>query len=524
MRKLCNNMSKNCNKELGDYQTPSEFALRVCQYLKFEQNIRPNYIIEPTFGKGAFIEASLETFPNLEGVYGVELNKDYYASTTSNKNIAMLNNTYLYNDNIFSHKINDSFKAQIQNSDLLIVGNPPWVNNSTLGGFESENLPQKSNFKQSKGLEAIMGSSNFDISEYIFMHILSMFRLYRGSVAMLLKSSVARRIIQDYDKYVNMPSLSHIKILDFNGKSVFNINCKASLFVARFGYEDDRHRADVYDFDTLKLNSQLGWIDKKFTYNLKKYKLSKIIEGHSQLTWRQGVKHDCSKIAVLNPTDRSNIYRNGLGDDVVIENKFVYDLLKSSDLKTFEIKSARKKVILTQKRVGEDTSKLKELSPLLWNYLTKHFYYFEKRRSKIYEGSPSFSIFGIGDYSFKSYKVAISGFYKKPRFSLIHPIKGKPAMLDDTCYFIGFDNYKHALITTALLNSGLVRDFLSSQAFSGSKRPYTKRLLMRVDILRVAEELAYVGVAEMLKNYNISLLITEYDFIEYLTLLKASAI
>lgn len=45
-------------------------------------------------------------------------------------------------------------------------------------------------------------------------------------------------------------------------------------------------------------------------------------------------------------------------------------------------------------------------------------------------------MFGIGDYSFAPYKVALSGFYKKPLFCLLYA--SKPVMTDDTAYFWHF--------------------------------------------------------------------------------------
>ncbi len=513
MKKICNN---KCIKEFGDYQTPYHFALKVCLYLRNDLKYNPDYVVEPTFGKGSFIEASLNIFPELNGIYGVELQKEYYLQFNLNKNVSNTKNIYLYNDNIFTHKLDNKFKSNIRNNKILIIGNPPWVNNSTLGELSSNNLPQKSNFKHNKGLEAITGTSNFDISEYIVMHILKMFYKYQGYIAMLLKSSVARKIVYDYEKYQNLPLLSDIKILDFDGKSVFNINCKTSLFVAKFGYEQNIQNAGVYNFDTLKLQNNLGWVNGKFTYNIKKYEVSKTIDGISPLIWRQGVKHDCTKIVVIDPIKSSKLYRNGFKEEVLIENDFVYDLIKSSDLKNFETKSARKKIIITQRKINEDTTKLRKLSPLLWDYLIKNRNHFDRRKSKIYKNSPLFSIFGIGDYSFKTYKVAISGFYKKPHFSLVHPIQNKPVMLDDTCYFIGFDDYKNALITTALFNSKPVLDFLYSQAFLDSKRPYTKKLLMRIDITKLAKKMSYNNLLDIFSYNNINYTITENDFKKYI--------
>lgn len=80
------------------------------------------------------------------------------------------------------------------------------------------------------------------------------------------------------------------------------------------------------------------------------------------------------------------------------------------------------------------------------------------------------------------YKVAISGLYKQTKFALVLPYENKPQMLDDTCYFIGFDNYISALISMQLLNHDITQKFLKSIVFFDSKRAIVKEILMRISI------------------------------------------
>lgn len=117
------------------------------------------------------------------------------------------------------------------------------------------------------------------------------------------------------------------------------------------------------------------------------------------------------------------------------------------------------------------------------------------RKSSIYRGKPRFSIFGIGDYSFAKYKVAISGFYKEPRFSLVDGC-AKSIMLDDTCYFIGIDNFDAAYSLMLLLNSKTVKSFLREVSFADAKRPYTKRVLQRIDLSKALDIIALEELRE----------------------------
>jgi hypothetical protein len=100
-------------------------------------------------------------------------------------------------------------------------------------------------------------------------------------------------------------------------------------------------------------------------------------------------------------------------------------------------------------------------------------------------------MFGIGDYSFAPYKIAVSGLHSQPSFRLITPLNGKPVMLDDTCYFIPCKHEAQAQLLLNLLNSEAVQQFLRANLFSGAKRPITKRLLQRIDLRCVSEMMGF---------------------------------
>jgi hypothetical protein len=150
--------------------------------------------------------------------------------------------------------------------------------------------------------------------------------------------------------------------------------------------------------------------------------------------------------------------------------------------------------------------------------LKEHESFLDSRRSVIYKKAPKFSIFGIGDYSFAKYKVGVSGFYKEPVFALIH--NEYPVMLDDTCYFIGFDSLTDAVITTALLNHPICISFLKSIAFLDSKRPYTKEVLKRIDIQKLSEAVSYDCVLEFIIGLGNECHVTEEQYFEYAAKLR----
>ena len=154
-----------------------------------------------------------------------------------------------------------------------------------------------------------------------------------------------------------------------------------------------------------------------------------------------------------------------------------------------------------------------------------HQEYFNARKSSIYNNKPLFSIFGIGDYSFKFYKVAISGLYKTFHFTLILPQDNKPVMLDDTCYLIGFDKIEYAAYSLILLNSNTTVQLLQSIIFSDAKRTFTKDILMRIDLLELAKRIDKTDLQAELEilneKYKLNLTLNFWNsFIDEMTPIK----
>ena len=144
---------------------------------------------------------------------------------------------------------------------------------------------------------------------------------------------------------------------------------------------------------------------------------------------------------------------------VSLEHTLVFPLMKSSSFKKPIVKSSFQKfVIVTQKKTREETAYIRELAPLTWKYLQKNKDLFEARKSSIYNGAPDFSMFGVGDYSYAPYKVGISGFYKKPLFSLIYNESeiSHSVMVDDTSYFLSLSKTAFLILSQARSSADLV--------------------------------------------------------------------
>lgn len=496
-------------REFGDYQTPADFAEKVCIYLKDYRHIRPSAIIEPTCGVGNFLKSSL--IFDADEYYGIEINPDYCdvcRNRIKDEKIKIINSDF------FTFPL----KSLIKDKRLiLVIGNPPWVTNSTLSSLGSDNLPAKTNFKGLNGLDAITGSSNFDICEYIILKLINEYQNTNTVISMLCKTSVARNVFKELRR--NRINFSSCDILEFDAKKVFNINASACVLVIQLSEETiSSDICNVYDFDKPEIiKSQFGYSDGQFYSNLGINVEN--FNGQCCFEWRQGVKHDCSKIMEL--TLQNGILQNGKKEAVQIENDLVFPLVKSSMFKIPVIHNFSKFVIVTQKKIREETNHLAQDVPKTWKYLNDNIEMFENRKSSIYRGAPLFSMFGVGDYSFSRYKVGVSGFYKRPLFSVLYSDDNKPVMTDDTSYFICFDNYDLAYVAMLLLNSDKVQIFLKSIAFPDAKRPYTKKVLKRIDFHKIA---ASVTIDELIKTeqeLNLSYYITTPMYDKFKSLLKS---
>jgi hypothetical protein len=179
--------------ELGDFQTPGDLATQVCLLLR-ERGLQPRAVLEPTCGKGSFLAAALDNFPSISKALGVEINRDYVrAARLSVAQSTATNWVEVRQDDFFHIDWEKNLKALAD--PLLVIGNPPWVTNAELGALGSSNLPDKSNFQNYRGIDAITGKSNFDISEWMLIRSLEWINGRHAVLAMLCKTAVARKVL-----------------------------------------------------------------------------------------------------------------------------------------------------------------------------------------------------------------------------------------------------------------------------------------------------------------------------------------
>ena len=476
-------------RELGDFQTPFALARELVGDLWRRGPFAR--VLEPTCGTGSFIRAcATQATPPAELV-GIELQEAYLDQAAESLAVAKQHGvaSRVINADFFTLDLRKELAWGDDEKKALVVGNPPWVTVSDLSGTASGKVPRK-NIESLPGLDALTGAANFDVAEAIWVKLLVELQALQPTVALLCKQTVALRLLRVCSK-LKLP-VSNVRLTEIDAGRWFGIHAKACFLEIDVGQEPPSEWvAQVFakpgDSHSTR---RLGLVDDRLVNDLDAYQELRRFDGECQYPWRQGLKHDAAPVMELTADGAGRLF-NKSGDLVDVERAHRFPLAKGSDV--FHGHELTREVVVTQSRLGEDTTVLRDTAPMLWRYLSDHHEVFDRRRSSIYRGKPPFSLFGVGPYSFAPFKVAVSGLHREARFRVFGPVADRPVFFDDTCYFLSFDDEATAATVAALLNHDVTRRFMDTLTVPAAKRPITKGLLQRIDLDEVIADVARVS-------------------------------
>lgn len=471
--------------EFGDFQTPRMLSATVCSLLA-DLGVVPASVIEPTCGLGAFLFAAADRWQSTAILSGFEINKLHLE-------VARNRASSRSDSHRFRLECSDFFKTDWQKEltgflePILVIGNPPWVTNAHVSSLDGSNVPHKSNFQGHNGFDAITGKANFDISEWMLIKLAEALNGREAVLAMLVKTAVARKVL--YHCWKSAYSLADASVFKIDATAHFNAAVDASLIVLEFRCSKMLMRANVYGqlSRAIRPVSTIGLADGAIVADLDSWERMKHLRGASPLKWRSGIKHDCSKIMELQRD--GNQLRNGFGEIVDLEDDYLFPMLKTSEVAGGKTGNCKRRMVVPQRRIGESTAEIADHAPKTWAYLQSHRELLHRRRSSIYRDKPDFSIFGVGEYSFAPWKVAISGMYKSLRFATIGLCNGKPVVFDDTTNFMPCQSHAAASLLQSMLDSEPAQTFYRAFIFWDAKRPVTVELLGRLNLFALACEL-----------------------------------
>ncbi len=473
---------RSLNKvEFGDFQTPVALAREACGLL-VRLGEQSEVVMEPTVGRGAFLLAAAAAFPGAQ-LRGFDINSEYVQSAVAALEAAGATpRTTVLCQDFFSCDWEEEL-ARVPGK-LLLLGNPPWVTNSGVGAISGSNLPTKENFQGLRGIAARTGKANFDISEWMLIRLLRALHTRPASLAMLCKTATARKFLRY--AWQNDGRITTASIYRIDAAEHFDAAVDACLLYLRTG-SDGPHEANVFaSLSAVVPSVRIGLSGNDLVADVESYRALRHHEGLSAFRWRSGVKHDCAAIMELRPTADGGVATT-LGERLDLEPDYLFPFLKCSDLANGRCDPERL-VLVTQRFVGDDTAVIAAKAPRTWAYLQSHRERFLARKSSIYKSQVPFALFGIGEYAFAPWKVAVSGLHRSARFQVIGPIHGQPVFFDDASYYLPFDREEDAQLVAEILNSAICQRFLSSLIFPEAKRPVTVDLLQRLNLASIAAE------------------------------------
>lgn len=452
-------------REFGDFQTPDALADDVCRALR-RWRVRPATVLEPTCGRGSLLAAAARAWPSARLV-GFDVDAGHVAAARRALPDATIERADAFRTD---------WRARLARlpEPWLVLGNPPWVTNAALATLGSGNRPTRANTAGRRGIDAITGRSNFDVSEWITRACITAAAGRDAAVAMLLKTSVARRILRDL--WRSGATVRDARLAAIDAADAFDARVAAGLLFLRVDRRGPaaaelRARLDA------RPDRRIGLGDGELVADFDGFHATRALATDQGDPWRSGIKHDCAAVLELRPVDGGLV--NGLGERVWVEDHVLYPLLKSADLAHDAAPVPRRRLLLPQRALVEDPARLAHDAPRAWAYLMRHAERLDARASRIYRDRPRFSVFGIGDYTLAPHKVAIAGLYATPRFHAVAPIDGRPVVADDTVYVRPCADRSTAAALAAELNAEPARTFFASRIFADAKRPVTAALLGR---------------------------------------------
>jgi len=474
--------------EFGDFQTPQGLARDVCSAIQ-RTGFVPASVIEPTCGRGTFLVAALEAFPRTSRFLGMDQDATYVEEATRATNS-------IRNDRHVEVLVGDFFDTDWPDvvrrlpTPVLVPGNPPWVTNATLGSLGSANLPTKANEDKLRGIDALTGRSNFDISEWMLRKNFQWLADTPGMLAVLCKTAVARKVLS-YAWSQDL-AVASAEVRRIDAQLHFGASVDACLLLVRF--QPGMNTKECSDYSSLQAvnpDAVFGLRDDGLVADVRLYDRRQDLLGRGLSGWRSGIKHDCS--AVFELVRKGGKYENGLGKNVDVEDEVLFPLLKSSDLA--RRRDPRKWLLVPQKSMSASPEDLQHSAPKAWQYLLANAELLAQRGSSIYRNRPRFSIFGVGDYSFSPWKVAIAGLYKRLAFVKVTCFQDRPVVFDDTCYFFPCQSEEECDVLHDLVQSEPAREFWSALVFWDAKRPITAQILNTLDLAALARTLAVESTA-----------------------------
>ena len=486
-------------------------------------------------------------------------------TTKSKKNIALP----LYRaDSILM----DEKAARIKeiHGDLdLIIGNPPWLNWEGIDEeYRKKTRPlwEKHGLFPHKGMDALLGKSKKDLSMLMTYQVMEQFLSRKGTLVFVITRAVLKsagsgqgfrgftlsdstpiRVVEvdDLSKlkpFGNVAAMPVVITLKKDEKQRYPV--KYNLLGPKRGakvksgiwknLDEMRNSTRVVKMaaepvDTLDNTS--AWITAK----RKNLPILRKMLGPSHYRAYAGIYSGGANgvywLNVLENREKGlikveNLYKTGKRKvarvSALVEADLVYPLLKPREMRRWGT-DYETSILVTQdpvKRRGIDEDVMKEKYPLALDYLArfektlrrraafKRFFTYRKK-GKIKEKAPYYSMFAVGKYTFSKYKVAWPRMTSTIDAAVVEPSGHKSVLPQETITFVPVENRDEAHYLCAMLNSNPIGYALAAYSQVGGKgfaAPHVMRYLKIPEYDRSNELHAVLSDLSILAHSSMSAL------------------
>ena len=401
--------------------------------------------------------------------------------------------------------IQNSFAPLLYSEFDYVIGNPPWIKWDFLSNDYKEKLRilYQDVYKlfSHKGMKASMGYAHDDLSILFTYIAMDKYLKNEGILSFVLKQTLYKSIAGKEFRKFQITKKNEIipiqvkKVHDLLDLTPFGSGAETSIAILKknqktvypVSYEIwTKNKKETYDeLSTLNhiksvTNRELfdaypdpfsGDISDVWILTPEGVKLPKIPNRLNYYTPRHGVVNDLNSVFLLKINGKSGKYLsvNNLANigrkkvkeiKAYLEPDYIYPLIKPNNTKRWHI-NGYYYMLLPQKKDGENNeSHLRVKFNKTYSYLSRFKKELLSRKSKWFkgEGKPFYSIFGIGEYTFKPYKIVWCCMSYKPDFSVVSKVQDKlmgtkELIPDNTIGNISFDSKEEAHFVCSVLNS-----------------------------------------------------------------------
>lgn len=416
-----------------------------------------------------------------------------------------------------------------------VAGNPPWIGWENLPeGYrnETKDLWIEHGLFVHKGMDTILGKGKKDISMLVTAVAADSYLKDRGKLGFVITQAVFKMsgAAQGFRRFKTrrMKPLHCFFVDDFSQLQLFEgATNKTTVFIMRKGEpqkypvsytywqkkQSGRRGSFGYD-DTLDevmaKTERKNWTAEPaddtdptsawLTGNKWVVKTVKKILGKSAYQAHAGVYTGGANAAYFfellgKPDEKGVVIARNLVDNAKrkiesvqtrLEMKFLHPLLKGQDVDAWCAKPSAYLLFVqdVKTRRGIERGKLADTEVLKW--LERHEKLLRQRAAyKRYynaERDPFWSMFDVGDYTVKPWKVVWSRIAWKLEAAVISSVKGRLVLPQETFSYIGLDDKTEAYFICGVVNSTLFRFAVSCFSQSGSKSFGTPSILEKARI------------------------------------------